>query len=257
MNKISHFFFLALIFMMGCAGKNVLVTSDSIRTVKKLRVGMVELSSHGFDTAAFYDCMKDYPSAWVGMDSQTQRDLEADGWMMDNLVGSLQKQDFETYKNIKNFSLLLLLFKNKEQKNFIRTVNFLSKQVRTLSISSDQFTCENILASAKLIAVDSIPPFADVYINDRKIGEAPIWTSLENGNYDLQCKLPDDAFSKTSLQVPGHVKFLCKRQNQTMLGIETSTDENADADEKAGSWFLYTVAGIFTLGGAVLPFLLF
>ncbi len=246
-----------MVFLFACASKKVAMKQDSIRTVQKFRVGMVELSSNAFDASIFYDCMKNYPSAGIALDGQTRQELEATGWFSDNMIASLQKQDFETYGNIKNFSLLMMLFKNKEQKNFIRLVNFLSKQVITLSLEPEQFACENVLAAAKLMVIDSVPPYADVYINNRQIGEAPVWTSLNSGTYELQCKLPDDSFPKTTLKVPGNVKYLCKRQNQTMQGIENSNDENSDGSEKTQSWFLYGLVGLLSLGSAVLPFLLF
>jgi hypothetical protein len=228
-----------------------------IRTIQKFRVGLVELSSNDFNPSSFYDCMKNYPSAGVALDGQSRKELESEGWYSDNMVASLQKNDFEMYGNIKNFSLVLLLFKNKEQKNFIRLINFLSKQVRTLSVEPEQFTCENVLAAAKMLVIDSIPPYADVYINNRKIGEAPVWTSLSNGNYEVQCKLPDDAFPPKTLTVPETINFLCKRENQTMQGIETGTDDNADIREKTGSWLIYGLVGALSIGGTLLPFLIF
>ena len=97
------------------------------------------------------------------------------------------RKDFETYNNIKNFSMLMMTFRNKEQKNFVRLINFLNKRVVTLSLTPESFSCENVLAAARVVVVDSIPPFADVYINDRKIGEAPVWTSLDDGTDEVQC----------------------------------------------------------------------
>ena len=231
--------------------------NESIRTVKKMRVGLVELTSHEFDPSVIYACMKEYPSSGIALDGQTRQELEGAGWFNDNMIASLKNQDFEVYSNIKNYSLLMLLFRNKEQKNFVRLVNFLSQQVITLSLSPDQFSCENLFMSAKILVIDSIPPYADVYVSDRKIGEAPIWTSLNPGTYEVECKLPDDTFPKKILQVPGTSKFLCKRENQSMQSIEHNTDENADFSEKSNSWFLYGLVGALSVGGAILPFLIF
>ena len=136
-------------------------------------------------------------------------------------------------------------------------INFLSKQVRTVTIPADQFTCENVLSTARMLVIDSIPPYADVYLNNRKIGEAPVWTSLSDGTYEVQCKLPEDDFPKRSLQVPGTPQYFCKRQNQSMHSIETDGDRHATREEKSQSVFLYGIAGLFTAAGAILPFLIF
>ncbi len=257
MTKFKYLIVLISLLISACAGKTAPMSKDYIRTVQKMRVGMVELTSSELDSTAFYNCMKDYPSSGIALDGQTRQDLESVGWQSDNMIASLQTQDFETYSNIKNYSLLLLLFKNKEQKNYVRLINFLSKQVLTLSLTPDQFSCENVLAAARMIVIDSIPPYADVYINERKIGEAPVWTSLEKGTYEVGCKLPDDTFPKKPLQIPGNVKFLCTRENQSMQSIEYDNDQNADFSEKSQSWFLYGVIGLLSVGGAVLPFLIF
>jgi hypothetical protein len=257
MKNIQYCVVLIPFLISACAGKSPPMKDDYIRTVQKMNVGVVELTSNEFDSTIFYNCMKNYPASGISLDGQTRQNLESVGWQSGNMIASLQKQDFETYNNIKNYSLLLLLFRNKEQKNYIRSINFLSKQVVTLSLPSEQFSCENVLAAAKMIVIDSIPPYADVYINERKIGETPVWTSLDNGTYEVGCKLPNDIFPKQPLQVPGNVKFLCKRENQASQSSEYNNDENADFDEKSQSWFLYTIAGLFTLGSLVLPFLIF
>jgi PEGA domain len=258
MNQIKKYSILLIVMsFVACASKNVPMKYASINSVQKFRLGLVELTSHEFNPAFFYDCMKSFPGSSVALDGQTRQELESEGWYSDNMIASLQKQDFETYSNIKNFSLLMMMFRNKEQKNFVRLVNFLNKRVITLSMTPESFSCENVLAAARVLVVDSIPPFADVYINDRKIGEAPIWTALDDGTYEVQCKLPDDIFPKKTLQIPGTVKHLCKRENLSMRSIEAEHDQNAERGEKSNSYFLYGVFGVLSLGGAVLPFLIF
>lgn len=248
---------ITLIVFSGCAGKKMSMENASIRTVSKLRVGVVELSSHDFNIPFLYECMKGLPANGMLLDGQTRQELQTENWYSDNLIASLQKNDFATYENIKNFSLVMLLFKNKEQKSFVRLINFLSKQVRTVPMSTEQFTCENVLQTARLLLVDSIPPYADVYLNDRKVGEAPIWTSLSDGTYEVQCKLPDDVFPKKTVQIPDTFQHFCKRSNQSMHSIEHDSDDNATASEKSQSLFIYAVLGLISAAGAVLPFLLF
>lgn len=257
MSKKSPIFIGLVIFLASCAGKLIPMKNESIRSIQKMRVGLVELTSHQLDPSKIYDCLKEYPSASITLDGQTKQELESVGWLSDQLIQSLQAQDFQTYHNIKNYSLLLMLFKNKEQKNFIRLINFLSQQVITLSLNPEQFSCENVFNSARLIVVDSIPPYADVLINGRAIGEAPIWTSLRDGTYEVQCQLPDDVFPKSTLQIPGKSKILCKRENQAIQSIEHNNDETADVSEKTNSWFLYGLVGALSVGGAILPFLVF
>lgn len=244
--------------LSACGGKQVSsMQNASIRTIPKLRVGVVELSSHDFNIPFFYECMKNLPSNTLVLDGQTRQELESSNWYSDNLIASLKTQDFAAYNNIKNFSVLLLIFKNKEQKSFVRMINFLSKQVRTVALTEDQFSCENVLSNARVLVVESIPPFADVYIDNRKIGEAPVWTSLNDGNYEVQCKLPEDVFPKKTLKVPGPIQYLCKRDNQSVRSIENDSDNNATFSEKSQSVFLYAFLGLVSVGGAVLPFLLF
>ncbi|MCC7459977.1 MAG: PEGA domain-containing protein [Proteobacteria bacterium] len=258
MNRIAKFLvFVAVIGVSACASKSVAMKHASMRSVQKFRLGMVELTSHQFNPAAFYDCMKGFPSSTVTLDGQTRQELESLGWHSDNMIASLQSQDFETYNNIQNFSLLMMLFRNKEQKNFVRMVNFLSKRVVTLSLPPESFSCDTLLAAARVLVVDSIPPFADVYVNERVIGESPVWTSLEDGTYEVQCKLPDDIFPKKTIQLPGTVKHLCKRENLSMRSIEAENDMNLEAGEKSNSWFLYGLFGALSVGGAILPFLIF
>ncbi|MEZ4845704.1 MAG: PEGA domain-containing protein [Bdellovibrionota bacterium] len=108
----------------------------------------------------------------------------------------------------------------------------MNKRVITMSLPPESFSCENVLAAARILVVDSIPPFADVYINERKIGEAPIWTSLDDGTYEVQCQLPDDIFPKKTIQMPGTAKHLCKRENLSMRSLEADHDRNAEAGEK-------------------------
>ena len=218
---------------------------------------MVELTSHQFNPTLMYECMKNFSASSVTLDGQTREELESVGWYSDNMIASLSQPNFELYSNIKNFSLLMMLFRNKEQKNFVRLVNFLNKRVITMSLPPESFTCENVLAAARVVMIDSIPPFADVYVNERKIGEAPVWTSLDDGTYEVQCQLPDDIFPKKTIQMPGTAKHLCKRENLSMRSMEADHDRNAEAGEKTNSYFLYGLVGALSIGGAILPFLLF
>ncbi|MEZ4845705.1 MAG: hypothetical protein R2877_01670 [Bdellovibrionota bacterium] len=56
---------LLLIPMMACAGKQVAMKHSSIRSVQKMRMGMVELTSHQFNPAQMYECMKNFPGSSV------------------------------------------------------------------------------------------------------------------------------------------------------------------------------------------------
>ena len=73
--KFKSIFIIGLLFLSGCAGKNMAMKNASIRTVQKLRVGLVELSSHDFNIPSFYDCMKNYPANGLLLDVQTLQAL--------------------------------------------------------------------------------------------------------------------------------------------------------------------------------------
>ncbi len=247
---------LLALLMMGCAGKAPPMRNETIGTIHKLRVGMVNLNDNDLKQSLFYSCMQDFPSAILSSEGSTEQELESIGFSKEKLIQTLKAQRFETYGDVKNFSLLLLLFKNNEQQNYVRLVNFLSKQIRTVTLEPDQLTCENVFLAVRLLVIDSHPPFADVYVNDRMIGEAPVWTSLKDGKYDVQCKLPGNIFPRAPLQVPGTVEFLCKRENQTTTGIETE-DENPSFGEKTQAVLLYGFLGAISISSILLPFLVF
>jgi hypothetical protein len=251
---IRTFFCSMIILSVACAGKQT--APKSFRTIQKIRVGIIELNETTLNTSGLLECSKNYPGMQVTLNGATREELSQKNWTKNRWVASLAHETFEQYDDITGYGLLLLIFRNKQEKTFVRTVNFLSKQVRTNPFEPETFECEQVYSTAKIQVIDSHPPFADVYIDDQQIGEAPVWMGLPNGTYDLQCKLPSDAFPKTTLKVPGDVFTLCKRGNQMGRGNVNNSDED-DAYEKSQGWFLYLMIGALSVGSAVLPFLLF
>lgn len=246
-----------MVFLLGsCAAKKAPMRNESIRTVQKLNIGLLDLSPNDYSESAFYECAKELQSTVILSRGATEKKLLDQGITKESFIQTIQSQNFDPYSNIHDFSLLIFMFKNKENINYVRLVNFLSKQTRTVMLAVDQFNCENIFTALRMITIDSHPPLADIYIDDRLIGEAPLWTSLKDGMYDLQCKLPGHVFSKTKIEVPGKIQYLCQRENQVTMGMEDE-DENSSFLEKSQNWFLYIFAGAASIGVAILPFLLF
>ena len=215
---------------------------------------MVDLNRHELDHRILFECFRNLPANQIFSTNSTEKTLSLNGPSKDQLIDSLQAQGFQPYQHVKNFSLLLLFFQSSQQQNYIRIINYLSKQVETVELPSNQLSCKRLLAEAKLLSIDSHPPFADVYIDDRMIGEAPLWTSLDEGLYEVQCKLPDDAFPKTTLRMPGTTELLCSRENQSTTNME---NRKTSASEKTESWFLYGLIAAISAGGIILPFLIF
>lgn len=244
------------LFFAACAGKKAPMRNESILTTQKLNIGLLDLSPNDYNEVSFYECIKQYPSIVILSRGSTEKKLLDQGYSKESFVQSLKSQTFEPYENVKNFSVLIFMFKNKEGTNYVRFINFFSKQIRTITMPLQEFSCENIFTTLRLVSIDSHPPLADVYIDDRLIGEAPVWTSLKDGIYDLQCKLPGNVFSRTKIQLPGKIQYLCQRENQSTIGMEEE-DENATLGEKSQNWLLYIFVGAASIGAAVLPFLLF
>lgn len=256
-NLVRTFLIPFLMVSIGCAAKKAPMANKTIRTVQKMRVGVIDLNVHGLNSSTFFECSKNYPKITLSLDGNTREELSQQGWTKNKWIASLNEESFEQYGEIEKYSLLLLVFKNKSGKNFVRSVNFLSKQVRTREFSEENFTCENVYSEARLQVIDSHPPFADIYLDERLIGEAPLWTSLQDGTYEVLCKLPEDVFPTSTLKVPGVVSHLCKRGNLKNMSMEHSSDSDDDAYEKSQGWFLYLLVGAASIGGAILPFLIF
>ena len=106
-----------------------------------------------------------------------------------------------------------------------------------------------------MVFLDSHPPLADLILDDRPIGEAPLWVWLRDGKYRIQCKLEGERFQPVTLTVPKVASVLCQREDVTGV-TDVKTDEKMTAEEKAGSVLIWTAGMAGTLAAILIPILL-
>ena len=105
-----------------------------------------------------------------------------------------------------------------------------------------------------MVFADSHPPLADLSVDERPLGEAPLWIWLRDGAYRLGCKLPEQRFKSVSFTVPRASSVLCQRE-ETMAVSDVRTDEKMSGEEKAGSVLVWMSGMAGTLAAIILPIL--
>lgn len=202
------------------------------------------------DRGQFNRCAQDFPALTVYSEPDTVAILREQRIYPEKLLE--WGEDFSLYQRLQGIELFLLTFEENGV-SYLRTVNYLSRSISTVVLDIASPSCIQLLKSQRLLLVQSHPPLADVAINGRNLGEAPIWTQLKDGRYQVSCKLPGEVFRPVSVLIPEDVQVLCQREN-------TSGDRQSKeigTDEAVGSVFIFVVGALVSLAAAVLPFLFF
>ncbi len=218
----------------------------------KFRVAVFDYGS-GFHRSGLDQCEQEFPAVEVVGETYVHRILRNAGLNPEEMArfGDV----FEPYKKLRGIHLLLIAFREGGE-HYLRIVNYLGRYVSTVVLDIQNPTCEDILRAQRIVAVESNPPFADIQMNGRKLGESPLWIFLRDGSYEIECKLPGQMFSPIRFKMPGTAHVQCSREN---VQSKAQVDEfhKMSGEEKAGSVLIYLVGIAGAIGLGILPFLLF
>ena len=240
------------LFSGGCSGKRPPspMRDEAIVSTQKLRIGLFDFSK-GFDRSGLRKCPNDVPSVELVEEAAVHRQARDLGITPEKMLE--WEERFDAFSPLRGYHLLLLVFRG-PGKTYLRTVNFLGRYVSTVEMDVGSPSCRDILRTQRLVVIDSSPPIADVKIDGRMVGEAPVWTWLKDGNYSVECVLPGEVFSKVSLDVPKTVDVFCQRENVQPSGAGIERDDST-AEEKAGSLLVYIVGAAAAIAAIVVPIL--
>jgi hypothetical protein len=225
---------------------------ETIFSTQKLRMAVLDYGTN-FSRRGMDACGRDYSATEV-MDEGSfvaflrNRDLKP-SQLLD--FG----QEFSKFQQIPGVDLLLLVFQSGE-KRYLRSVNYLGHRISTFLLDVKQPSCEEVLRLERLVLVESHPPLADVSIDGRKIGEAPVWVLLKEGAYQVHCSLPDQVFKPVPFSVPRDTRVLCQRENSAVRNLPGQSDEPT-LEEGASSIFLYLLGAAASVAAVLVPILIF
>ena len=225
---------------------------QSIFSTQKLQIGLLD-PGHYVDRTALDACPNEYPSVEVLGETFVHRSLRDSGIPADRLYQ--WGDEFAPYENLKGFHLLLLPFRSQGQ-TYLRTVNYFGKYVTTVLLDVRTPTCGDILRAQRLFVAESIPPIADVLVDRRPVGEAPVWAWLRDGTYEITCQLPGQTFRPMQLTIPRETRIVCQRENVDSA-TSAGKDEKMTAEEGAGAVLIYIVGAAAAAAAIILPLLLF
>ncbi len=217
----------------------------SIRSIARLTVGYLDFGT-GLDLRFWSGCVAAWPSLAVYEEGSFLLALKNQGIEGVDLLS--RGETFKRFEEIKGVTLLLLYFREGENLR-VRTVNYLSRKVTTTTVRPDQHSCRGLFGQQNLVAIESHPPIADVFIDNRQIGEAPVWTHLRPGRYQIGCRLPQNTFRPETITVPNDTKILCQRENQQ--GMDESLGDVSTGD-KLGAALVYLVGIAASVAAAIL-----
>ena len=208
----------------------------------------VNLNRSGIDS-----CSEEFQSIQIQSEPSIVAMLRHEGILPEELLR--WGNEFGRFQVLSQFDLLFLVLRS-EGVTYLRTINYLAKFVTTVILDQTIPACIDLLRANRLVLIESHPPFADVIMDDRVIGEAPLWVWLRDGVYEIRCSLPEQFFKSVQFVVPKDFRMLCQRENRQVKGGMTQEDE-VTMDEKVGSVLVYVLAGVTSLAAIILPFLLF
>lgn len=223
---------------------------EAIRATQLLKVAWIDFGS-GVDRRGFQACPEAFPGIEVIGEPSLIPTLRKDGILPEHLLE--WESDFPRFRSIQGLHLLFLVFEA-GPKIYLRTVNYLSESVSTVVLDVPSPKCEELLRKERVVVFESHPPIADVFLAGRRIGEAPVWVWLRNGNYEVSCALPGQIFKPIDFAVPGPVRVLCQRENTRPATGADQADETT-AEEKAGSVLIYLLGAAASIAVIVLPIL--
>jgi hypothetical protein len=162
---------------------------------------------------------------------------------------------YEEYEKIQGVHLLLLAYKSGNA-DYLKVVNYLGRYVSTVQLDVSRPTCKQLFQAQRIVLIDSNPPYADISLADRKLGEAPLWLWLKDGEYQINCELPEQKFKPKRISVPKDIDVICQRED-VALNDNMQEEVKMTGEEKAGSVLIYVVGAIASAAAIILPFLLF
>lgn len=227
------------------------MAGQPIHAVQDLRIAYFTHNSKA-DPRFLLGCADDFPALHVLDESVVHRMLRDQGIPLETFLN--WGENFAEYERLKGLHLLFIFFSD-GGKNYLRSVNYMGRYV-TSAVMDVSPTCGQLLRSQRLFVVDSVPPIADVKLEDRLIGEAPVWTWLRDGKYAFTCELPGQSFKPVAATIPGDLRVVCQRENvqEKSPGVQ---EDKVSTEEGMGAVLVYIVSGLATLAAIVLPILFF
>jgi hypothetical protein len=162
---------------------------------------------------------------------------------------------YDAFAQLPEVQLLFLFFRVGDIR-YLRTVNRLGQFATTVILDVSRPNCKDLIRSQKMVLVQSHPPIADVLIDGRKVGEAPIWVHLKDGAYVAACLLPGQTFKPVPFTIPHDSRVLCQRENSAAQNVPGEPDKPT-IEEGVSSVFLYLVGSAASIAAIVVPFLIF
>ncbi|MCB1197408.1 MAG: PEGA domain-containing protein [Deltaproteobacteria bacterium] len=207
MNKVALGLFALL--LMACK-PIALSDASSITFAPALTMTVYEYNAHRTKIDPLFLCQEAFcQSVQVINPIKTKEVFHQMGWTEPVLLSFLQDESYKHYKDQDQFHLMLFFFQSKGV-DYLRVVNAFTKTVSTIKMPANQVAkLGQILQAQNLVYIASKPSLADIYINERLLGEAPLWVSLEQGSFDLVCKLPGFSGDKMTLTIPGPLQHTC------------------------------------------------
>jgi hypothetical protein len=225
---------------------------EAIPSFSTLRIAVFNRGS-GLDRTALEACPAQYPQVEVLDEVAVHRALRAAGMTPDALLALGDR--FAAYGPFRDFQLLLIAFRA-GGRDHLRIVNFPGRYVTTVLLDVPRPTCNQILAGQRLVSLDSIPPLADLKVDERPVGQAPLWLWLRDGDYRVECAEVGHTFKPVPLKVPAQTRLVCQREEMVSAPGGAMEPEPMTGEEKAGS-VLVTILGIAATAAAVILPILF
>ena len=250
--KLSLFIIVGLALFVGCGKRKAPspMKDESIVSSHRLHVGIFDYGSE-LDTSALASCSDQFPSVEILNEKAVHRSLRDSGLNPERVFEF--GDHFDSYLQIRGFHLLVLAFEA-DGKSYLRMVNYIGRYVSTVLLDVKSPTCGDFFRAQRFLVVESHPPLADVFVDERPIGEAPVWTWLRDGTYEVTCKLTGQFYKPIDVKIPSENRVTCYRENMTSEQ-RAKEEEKMSAEEGAGV-VLLTIIGIAgSIAVALLPIL--
>jgi hypothetical protein len=226
------------------------MSGETIFYASELKMAVFDFGT-GLDRSRLEECSREFPSVEILGEDGVHRALRAAGLTPNTLLA--WGEDFESFRQLKGLHLLLLVFP-RDNRTYLRTVNYLGRYVTTVVLDVARPGCEDIFRAQRVVSIESHPPYADIQLDGRGIGESPLWAWLRDGTYEIQCRSPGEKFRPVKLQIPKDVRVQCLREN-VKSDTRAAEDEPMTAGEKTGSVLVFLVGAIAAVAAILIPLL--
>jgi hypothetical protein len=242
-----------LFLVMGCShAPPSPMRNEALNSSSAMRVAIFNKGTR-LDRTALEACTRDFSKMEVLDETYVHR-AARDGGVSVHELFSLGDR-YAAYSAFREFELLLIAFRSGD-KDYLRIVNNLGGYVSTVVLDIPKPTCKDIFSSQRIVLLDSVPPFADVSVDGRKVGEAPRWVWLKDGTYKQDCTLTEHTFKPVKFSIPTDQRAYCQREATTGKSAPDA-EEKMSVEEGAGSVLMYIAGAAGTIAAILIPLLLF